>query len=467
MTTIMKMICRRVFSVLILTALIISLCMSVSAQDYSVSVEKIGEIPNKYDVFTGGENQSFSYYYLGAGFGVLERGRGVRIVDVNGQNHIDKYYDEVQKIYHSKYLLGSAANENKEKRYDLIQECKTVCRSNIQEKKELRDDLFVYEADGNYVVFDLEEVKELAKIPVSTNTDAGIFDEDYWILRDGKYTFYDDDGKEVYTTGNRILREWDGKIRTYDHKYFVEKTDDSKYHVINTDYKEILTLDAAPDRILHDGQFYIKGHVLYDQQGKRIAELPNNDRVCELEDSFLVQDLTEEKRKTDYSTICLYDYSGEILQTFEGKGAVETDFGYGYYVLKGKDASIDKDLLFCPDGTILEGFYDRDAVFFSSDFNKNAADLYVMNDKDFTLKDINYGIHSTNYELRGSSDSGILAKKDLDKEKRLISICNVIDGKVLLDTDIRSVIGYVGDYIAVESASDSAKWVVYRVIIDD
>ena len=99
----MKTICRRLFSVLILTTLVMSLCISASAEDYSVSVEKIGEIPNTADVFTGGKNESFSYYYLGTGFGVLERGKGVRIVDVNGKNHIDKVYDKVDKIYHGKY----------------------------------------------------------------------------------------------------------------------------------------------------------------------------------------------------------------------------------------------------------------------------------------------------------------------------------------------------------------------------
>lgn len=463
----MKKICRRLFYVLILTTLIMSFCISASAEDNSVSVEKIGEIPNKADVFTGGKNESFSYYYLGTGFGVLERGKGVRIVDVNGKNHIDKVYDEVQKLYHGKYQFAAAANENNEKRYDLIKECTTVCFSNISARKYLNEDLFVFEADGNYVVFDLEDAKELARVPASSDTDAGIFDDDYWILRDGKSTFYDEDGKEVYTTGNKILREWDGKINSYENQYFVEKTEDRKYYVIDTDYKKVLTLDAAPDRVLHDGQFYVIDKVLYDQQGQSIAQLPNNDKVCELENAFLVRDMTEEKRNNDYLTFHLYDYSGNILKTFESKADVEKDFGYGCYVLKGKDPSKDKDYLICPDGKAVEGFYDRGAVFFSSDFNQNAADLYVINDGDFTLKDMNYGIHGTSYELLGSPDSEILALKDIDKEKKLISIYNVLDGKMLLDTDIDSIIGYVGDYIAVGSASDHSKWTVYRVKVDD
>lgn len=463
----MKKIYRRLFSVLILTTLIMSLCISASAEDYSVSVEKIGEIPNTADVFTGGKNESFSYYYLGTGFGVLERGKGVRIVDVNGKNHIDKVYDKVDKIYHGKYQFAAAANENNEKRYDLIKECSTICFSNISARRYLHADLFVFEADGNYVVFDLEDAKELAQVPASSGTDAGIFDDDYWILRDGKFTFYDDDGKEVYTTGNKILREWDGRINSYENQYFVEKTEDRKYYVIDTDYKKVLTLDAAPDRVLHDGQFYIDDEVLYDQQGQSIVQLPNNDRVRELEDAFLVKDITEEKQKDDYYTFYLYDYSGKILQTFESKEDVKEDFGYGYYVFKGKDPSKDKDFLICPDGKVVEGIYDRGAVFFSSDFNQNAADLYVINDGDFTLKDMNCGIHGTHYELLASSDSEILAIKGIDKEKRLISIYNVLDGKMLLDTDIDSIIGYVGDYIAVGSASDHSKWTVYRVKVDD
>ena len=444
-----------------------SFCLSVSAEDYSVSVEKIGEIPNTADVFTGGKNESFSYYYLGTGFGVLERGKGVRIVDVNGKNHIDKVYDKVDKIYHGKYQFAAAANENNEKRHDLIKECSTICFSNISARRYLHADPFVFEADGNYVVFDLEDAKELAQVPASSGTDAGIFDDDYWILRDGKFTFYDDDGKEVYTTGNKILREWDGRINSYENQYFVEKTEDRKYYVIDTDYKKVLTLDAAPDRVMHDGQFYVKDKVLYDQQGQSIAQLPNNDRVCELENGFLVRDLTEEKQKDDYLTFYLYDYTGKILQTFESKEDVKNDFGYGFYVLKGKDPSKDKDILICPDGKIVEGFYDRGAVFFSSDYKQNPADLYVLNDNDFTLKDINCGIHGTHYELLASSDSEILALKDIDKEKRLISIYNVLDGKMLLDTDIDSIIGYVGDYIAVGSASDHSKWTVYRVKVDD
>lgn len=463
----MKKICRRFLSVLILTTLIMSLCISASAEDYSVSVEKIGEIPNTADVFTGGKNESFSYYYLGTGFGVLERGKGVRIVDVNGKNHIDKVYDKVDKIYHGKYQFAAAANENNEKRYDLIKECSTICFSNISARRYLHADLFVFEADGNYVVFDLEDAKELAQVPASSGTDAGIFDDDYWILRDGKFTFYDDDGKEVYTTGNKILREWDGRINSYENQYFVEKTEDRKYYVIDTDYKKVLTLDAAPDRVLHDGQFYIDDEVLYDQQGQSIVQLPNNDRVRELEDAFLVKDITEEKQKDDYYTFYLYDYSGKILQTFESKEDVKEDFGYGYYVFKGKDPSKDKDFLICPDGRVVEGIYDRGAVFFSSDFNQNAADLYVINDGDFTLKDMNFGIHGTSYELLGSPDPEILALKDIDKEKKLISIYNVLDGKMLLDTDIDSIIGYVGDYIAVGSASDHSKWTVYRVKVDD
>ena len=330
-----------------------SFCISASAEDYSVSVEKIGEIPNTADVFTGGKNESFSYYYLGTGFGVLERGKGVRIVDVNGKNHIDKVYDKVDKIYHGKYQFAAAANENNEKRYDLIKECTTICFSNISARRYLHDDLFVFEADGNYVVFDLEDAKELAQVPASSGTDAGIFDDDYWILRDGKFTFYDDDGKEVYTTGNKILREWDGKNNSYENQYFVEKTEDRKYYVIDTDYKKVLTLDAAPDRVLHDGQFYIDDEVLYDQQGQSIVQLPNNDRVRELEDAFLVKDITEEKQKDDYYTFYLYDYSGKILQTFESKEDVKEDFGYGYYVFKGKDPSKDKDFLICPDGRYL------------------------------------------------------------------------------------------------------------------
>ena len=149
------------------------------------------------------------------------------------------------------------------------------------------------------------------------------------------------------------------------------------------------------------------------------------------------------------------------------KEDVKEDFGYGYYVFKGKDPSKDKDFLICPDGKVVEGIYDRGAVFFSSDFNQNAADLYVINDGVFTLKDMNCGIHGTHYELLASSDSEILAIKGIDKEKRLISIYNVLDGKMLLDTDIDSIIGYVGDYIAVGSASDHSKWTVYRVKVDD
>ena len=80
---------------------------------------------------------------------------------------------------------------------------------------------------------------------------------------------------------------------------------------------------------------------------------------------------------------------------------------------------------------------------------------------------MNYGIHGTSYELLGSPDPEILALKDIDKEKKLISIYNVLDGKMLLDTDIDSIIGYVGDYIAVGSASDHSKWTVYRVNVDD
>ena len=250
--------CKRLLSVLILATMILSFCISVSADDFSVTVEKIGEIQNKSDVFTGGENKSFSYLYLGAGFGVLQEGRKVKIVDVNGENHIDKIYDGVQMLYHGRYQLGAEADENNDEQYDLILEGTTVCRSNIKEKKALHDDLFVFETDSDYVIFDLEDAKELATVPVSEGTDAGIFDDDYWILRDGKRTFYDDDNKEVYTTQKKILMDWDGKINTYNHKYFVEKTDDNKYHVYDTDYKEMLTLDKAPDRILHDGQFYIE-----------------------------------------------------------------------------------------------------------------------------------------------------------------------------------------------------------------
>lgn len=463
----MKKIGRRLISVLILPILIMSFCMSVLAEDYSVTVEKAGEIPNKFDVFTGGENESFSYYYLGAGFGVLEKGRGVRIVDVNGENHIDKIYDGVQKIYHGRYQLGSEKVGNNDEHYDLILEGKTVCRSDIKEKKALHDDIFVFEADGNYVIFDLEDAKELATVPVSDGTDAGIFDDDYWILRDGKYTFYDDDNKEVYTTENKIIRDWDGKINTYNHKYFAEKTDDSKYHILDTDYKEVLTLDFAPERILHDGQFYIKDDVLYDKQGKSIAELPNNDRVYELEDSFLVQDLTEEKRKDDYHTFCLYDYSGKILKTFESNGVVEETFGCGYYTLEGKDPSKDKDLLFCPDGKIIEGFYDDGSLFWSSDPNEKAADLYVINDGDFTLKDMNGPCANTNFELIGSSDLEILAGKASDEGKKSVTIYNVFDGKMLLDTDIRSIDGCVGNYFFAVSASDSSKWTVYRMDIND
>ena len=226
-------------------------------------------------------------------------------------------------------------------------------------------------------------------------------------------------------------------------------------------------MNAAPDRVLHDGKFYVDDKVLYDQQGKSIVQLPNTDRVCELEDAFLVQDMTEKKKKDNYFTYYLYDYSGKILQTFESKDKVKEDFGYGYYVLKGKAPSKDKDILICPDGKVVEGIYDRGSVFFSSDFNQNAADLYVINDGDFTLKDMNSGIHGTSYELLGSPDSEILALKDTDKQKKLISIYNVLDGRMLLDTDIDSIIGYVGDYIAVGSASDHSKWIVYRVNIDD
>ena len=81
------------------------------------------------------------------------------------------------------------------------------------------------------MVFDLEDAKELARVPASSDTDAGIFDDDYWILRDGKFTFYDDDGKEVYTTGNKILREWDGKINSYENQYFVVYDEPAKSDV--------------------------------------------------------------------------------------------------------------------------------------------------------------------------------------------------------------------------------------------
>ena len=452
--------CKRLLAVLLTATLMMGFCISASAEDFSVTAEKAGEIANTLDVFTGGKNESFSYYYLGSGFGVPDQGH-VRIVDVNGENHIDKLYDKVEKIYHGKYQLGDADLKSDNTNYDLIQECRTICCSDIEGIVDLNDDLFVFASKGNYVVFDLEEARELAGIPAASGK-AGLFDDEYWILKDGKCTFYDDDGKEVYSTTNSVLMDWDGRLKSYDHNFFVEKSDDKKYHIHDTSHKEVLTLNAAPDRILHDGEFYVEDKVLYDRQGKRIVELPGNDRVYELEDSFLIRDTTEAKKSNEYYTFYLYDYSGTKARTFECKG-IEESFGCGYYVLRGKD----KDTLICPDGKTVEGFYDRGAVFRSSKSDGSATDLFVLRDGGFTLRDMTGACGSTNYELRGPKDPEILAQKELDREKRTIAVYNILDGKLILDTDARRVLGCVGDYFAVESASDSNKWVVYRMNIDD
>ena len=461
----MKTTCRHLFSAVILTTVSLSFCLSASAEELSVSVEKVGEISDKYNVFSEGKKESFSYNPLGCGFGVDEDNK-VRIVDVNGENHIDKLYDSVDCMYHGNYQLGiAAADNNDEAQYDLIKEGQTICYSNITNSKGLHDNLFVFEADGNYVVFDLEGAKELAKIPVSAETDAGIIDNDYWIFQDGKYTFYDTEGKELYTTENKILASLDGKINIYD-PFFIERTDDGKYYVQDTEYKTVLTLDEEPDRILQGGKYYIIDKVLFDQQGTSITHLPNTNTAYEMEESFLVQDYTEEKQNEEFLTFYLYDYSGNLLNTFESS-CLYDDFGYGYYVLKGKDVTQDMDLLFCPDGKIIEGFYAGQSIFCSPDSNEKEADLYVINDGDFTLKGI------TGYEcvsslfIQSSSDPSILAEKTLEGEEESIAIFNVIDGKMLVDTDIRCVRGYVGDYFVVESASDTSKWIVYRMTINE
>lgn len=464
----MKKIFRHLSAGLVLAALLMNLCMPVAADDFSVTVEKVGEIPNILDVFTGGEQKSFSYMFLGSGFGVLDENRKIKVVDVNGENHIDKLYDrDIQKLYHGRYQFGNPVSDKDEKQYDLIKECSTVCYSNIQARIDLHDDLFVFATDGNYVVFDLDEAKELAKVPASKDTHVGIFDDDYFIFRNGKNTFYDDDGKEVYSTGNKVIMGWDGKLTSYDHTFFVEKTEDQMYHIMDTDYKEVRILNALPDRILHGGQYYVMDQGVYDQKGKLLTSLPGNDRVYELENGFLVQDLTDAKKDLDYNTYYLYDYSGEIKKTFETKSSIGDEFGYGYYVLKGKDPSKDMDSLICPDGTVIEGRYDGEAVFGTPDSTQDSADLYVINDRDFTLKGMNERIHSGNYELLSSPDTGILAKKASANGKKEIEVYNVLDGKVLLDTDIRNTPGYVGDYIVAESASDSSRWTVYRMKIDD
>jgi len=464
----MKKICRHLSSILVLAALVLSFCMSATADDLHVSVEKVGEIPDKFDVFTGGEQESFSYMFMGAGFGVLDENRNIRLVDVNGESHIDKVYGrDIQKLYHGRYQFGNPVSDKDEKQYDLIKECTTICYSNIQARIDLHDDLFVFAADGSYVVFDLDDAKELAKVPASEGTNVGIFDDDYFIFRDGKKTFYDDDGKEAYSTGNNVILGWDGKLNSYDHTFFVEKTEDGWYHIINTDYKEVIALKELPDRILHGGQYYIKSQALYDQTGRKLLDLPRNDRVYELENGFLVRDLTEAKADQDFITFYLYDYSGKLLKTFESKNDIQDDFGYGYYVLKGKDPSRDMDSLICPDGTVIEGHYDGEAVFGTPDSTQDSADLYVINDRDFTLKGMNERIHSGNFEILSSPDTGILAKKASANGKKEIEVYNVLDGKVLLDTDIGNTPGYVGDYIVAESASDSSRWTVYRMKIDD
>ena len=462
----MNKIYRRILSVLLMATLIMGFCMSASAEDVSITIERAGQIPNTLDVFTGGENKSFSYYYLGPGFGVLDENRNVKIVDVNGECHIDKAYEKVEKIYHGRYQLADSDLKSDNSSYDLIDECKTICYSGIEGIVELHDDLFVFAANGNYVVFDLEEAKELASIPASSGANVGLFDDEYWILRDGSLTFYDDDGKEVYSTGNKIVMNWDGRINSYDHRFFVEKTEDNKYHIHDTDHKDILTVNDAPDRILHDGEYYIEGEILYDRQGKRVLDLPGNDMVYELENSFLVRDMTEAKKSNDYITFYLYDYSGTKLETFECKG-IEEDFDYGYYVLKGKDSSKDKDLLICPDGKIVEGFYDRGSVFRSSNSDEDSADLFVIQDGDFTLKGMSGPCGSSNYELRGPKDPEILVQKEIDKSKKKIAVYNTLNGKIILDMDVRRVLGCVGNYFAVESAADSNRWVVYRMNIDD
>jgi len=180
----MKKICRHLSSILVLAALVLSLCMSATADDLHVSVEKVGEIPDKFDVFTGGEQESFSYMFMGAGFGVLDENRNIRLVDVNGESHIDKVYGrDIQKLYHGRYQFGNPVSDKDEKQYDLIKECTTICYSNIQARIDLHDDLFVFAADGSYVVFDLDDAKELAKVPASEGTNVGIFDDDYFIFR--------------------------------------------------------------------------------------------------------------------------------------------------------------------------------------------------------------------------------------------------------------------------------------------
>ena len=464
----MKTIIRHLLSVLVLAALFVYLCIPAAADDLHVSVEKVGEIPNKFDVFTGGEQESFSYMFMGSGFGILDENRKIRLVDVNGESHIDKVYDrDIQKLDHGRYQFGSPVSDKDEKSYDLIKECTTVCYSNIQARIDLHDDLFVFAADGNYVVFDLDDTKELAKVPAAEGTNVGIFDDDYFIFRNGKNTFYDDDGKEVYSTGNKVIMGWDGKLTSYDHTFFVEKTEDQMYHIMDTDYKEVRMVNALPDRILHGGQYYVMNQGVYDQRGKLLTSLPGNDRVYELENGFLVQDLTDAKKGLDYNTFNLYDYSGKIQKTFETKSSIGDEFGYGYYVLKGKDPSKDMDSLICPDGTVIEGRYDGEAVFGAPDSTQGSADLYVINDRDFTLKGMNERIHSGNYELLSSPDTGILAKKASASGKKAIEVYNVLDGKVLLDTDIGNTPGYVGDYIVAESASDSSRWTVYRMKIDD
>ena len=67
----------------------------------------------------------------------------------------------------------------------------------------------------------------------------------------------------------------------------------------------------------------------------------------------------------------------------------------------------------------------------------------------------------------GSSDPEILAGKDSTEGRKTVTIYNTLDGKMLLDTDIRGIDGCVGNYFFAVSASDPSKWTVYRMNIDD
>ena len=106
-------------------------------------------------------------------------------------------------------------------------------------------------------------------------------------------------------------------------------------------------------------------------------------------------------------------------------------------------------------------------IIYISNPKDKAANLYVINDGDFTLKDMNGPCANTHFDLLGSSDSEILAGKDLTEGRKTVTIYNTLDGKMLLDTDIRGIDGCVGNYFFAVSASDPSKWTVYRMNIDD